>query len=52
MDIIFNPILDTANEGVKNLDFAPRARQDSNLRPLAPEDPDRRQPGAAWSRCP
>jgi hypothetical protein len=29
-----------------------RARQDSNLRPLAPEDPERRQPGAAWSRCP
>src|SRR2546426_7606254 len=29
-----------------------RARQDSNLRPLAPEDPERRQSGAAWTRCP
>ena len=29
-----------------------RARQDSNLRPLAPEAAERRQPGAAWSRCP
>ena len=29
-----------------------RARQDSNLRPLAPEARERRQPGAAWSRCP